>query len=430
MKKLASALVMALTACIDSTALAQGYVCAEGGGNANKGAWSDEVFGWMVEKGQKGPVVIIGAIPLDDDDRPALFTRLGAASVSSLVVDQSNADLQSTYDAIVQARVVFIRGGDQSRYVNWWAGTKTQAAIKAVFAKGGVIGGTSAGCAVLGEVVFDARKGSLSPSGALQNARCEELTLTPRFLDCVPGVLFDTHFTERGRLPRLAVMLASTATDLKLDVAGLGVDPRTAVCVGPDGVAEIRGEGTVTLLRIGQESTAELEPGQPPAIRKIGYAQWPAGYKVDLKNWEVIARPPYVRHIKSQAQAKRDYGSVPPTTIDGGATGGEPVQYLAGVCVVSRTWTGDATAQAMRAGQMWVSNDPGTSAFWIDAGAKLTVDAEQKVMVGCLGEKRTSLVVLTGDTMSWAGISPTEQPAIEGATLEILPACSSKKQGE
>src|SRR5436190_24342208 len=68
--------------------LAQGYVCAEGGGNAGKGAWADEVFGWMVEKGNKGAAVIIGAVPLDEpDNRIDLFKKLGAKSCVGLVID-------------------------------------------------------------------------------------------------------------------------------------------------------------------------------------------------------------------------------------------------------------------------------------------------------------------------------------------------------
>src|SRR5437899_74276 len=135
---------------VGAQAVGQGYVCAEGGGNAGKGAWADEVFGWMVDKGGHGKVVLLGAVKLDEDERPALFTRLGARSVESLVVTDQNADTQETYDAISSASVVFIRGGAQDRYVRWWKGTKTQQAIIDVWTKGGVVAGTSAGCAVLG----------------------------------------------------------------------------------------------------------------------------------------------------------------------------------------------------------------------------------------------------------------------------------------
>jgi len=421
-----SRLVTLVMACLASAVSAQGYICAEGGGNPGKGSWAEEVFGWMVEKGGRGGVVIIGAVPLDSDERPALFTRLGASGVVSLVVDQTNADSQETYDAIASARVVFIRGGDQSRYVNWWTGTKTQKAIKDVYAKGGVIAGTSAGCAVLGEITYDAKHGGLSPIDILHDARHADLTLTPDFLGFTPGVLYDTHFTERGRLPRLAAMLAVCAIDLKREIVGLGVDPRTAVCVGPDGVAEIRGEGTVTMLRIVDDTVAEVEAGKPPSVRALAYSQWPAGYRVDVKRWEVVSRPDYVKHVPAGSKSGV-YGAFTPVTIDGGGADGEAVQYLRDVSVVRRTWSGKQIAEAMRAGQLWVSSGPGSKAFYIDEGARVTVDGEFKMLVGCTGERARSVVLLRGSGITWAGISSTEQPAIEGATLDVVRACEAGK---
>src|SRR5215468_8779109 len=117
MKIIAMIVLLALT----PSALAQGYVCAEGGGNPGKGAWAEEVFGWMVEKGKHGPAVIIGAVALDaadlPDNREALFLKVGASSVKSLIIDEKNADTQETYDAITACSIVFIRGGAQDRYV-------------------------------------------------------------------------------------------------------------------------------------------------------------------------------------------------------------------------------------------------------------------------------------------------------------------------
>ena len=172
----------------------------------------------MVEKGNHGPAVIIGAIALDAEDLPdnreALFKQLGAKSCTSLIINEKNADAQETYDAIAAATIVFIRGGAQERYVNWWKGTKTEQAIHAVFNKGGVIAGTSAGCAILGEVTYDSKNGSLKPTEALEDSCHKNLTLTTDFLGLVPGVLFDTHFTERGRIARLPVMLAHVRDDL------------------------------------------------------------------------------------------------------------------------------------------------------------------------------------------------------------------------
>ena len=349
---------------------AKGWICAEGGGNANKGNWSDEVFGWMVEKSGKGAVAVIGAVPIEGDERIALFTKLGASSVISLVIDEKNADTPEIGDAIAKCKLIFIRGGDQSRYVNWWKGTATQRAIIGVFEKGGVVGGTSAGCAVLGELVYDARHGGLSPRDALADARHPDLTLTHDFLSFVPDVLFDTHFTERGRLPRLVVMLAREQVDTGRAFVGLGVDPRTAVCVGPDGIAEVRGEGTVTMLRLpalpkpGTPDEVQVAAGKPPRILRVGYTQMTSGYRFVAGSGEIVERPKWVRERMKEAERKPDSAGA------GGKGGQQPVlpevlrslkdsvsrNNIEGLkLALFEVWRGEDISDMLRGGQLWIA---------------------------------------------------------------------------
>jgi cyanophycinase len=299
-----------------SPALAQGYVCAEGGGNPGKGAWADEVFGWMVEKGHKGPAVIIGAIALDAEDLPdnreALFKKLGAKSCTSLIINEKNADTQEIYDAITAASIVFIRGGAQERYVNWWKGTKTEEAIHAVFDKGGVIAGTSAGCAILGEVSYDSKVGSLKPTEALEDSCHKNLTLTTDFLGLVPGVLFDTHFTERGRIGRLPVMLAHVRDELhRDDIVGFGVDPRTALCVEPNGTATVRGEGNITLIEFSIGTRSLIPAGKPPLVVGAFYSSLSAGTQINMKTHAILSE------MREVTPYEDDGGAYENSTIDG-----------------------------------------------------------------------------------------------------------------
>lgn len=266
---------------------AQGYICAEGGGTGG-GPWAAEMYGWMVEKGGHGSVVLLGAVELDDADKPdareAAFVKAGAKSAKSLVITENNADTQETYDAITSATVIFIRGGSQSRYVQMWKGTKTEAAIREVFKRGGVVGGTSAGCAILGELSYDAINGSLKPDEVVKDGRHPDLTLTKGFLGFAPGVLFDTHFGERARLPRLMTMLAHAREVHKMDVLGAGMDARTALCVSPDGTAEVKGEGVATLLELTRSSKIDIRKDRPPLVTEVIITIVPAGATFDLKS--------------------------------------------------------------------------------------------------------------------------------------------------
>jgi cyanophycinase len=440
--------VLAACQCV----LGQGYICAEGGGNAGKGAWADEVFGWMVEKGGHGKVVLLGAVKLDEDSRPALFTRLGAKGVESLVITEENADTQETYDAIASAGVVFIRGGSQSRYVQWWKGTRTQAAIVEVWKKGGVVAGTSAGCAVLGEVVYDAIGGSLLAREAIANGRSDHLSLTTGFLNLVPGVLFDTHFTERGRLFRLPVMLASFKQDShRDDVLGIGVDPRTAVCIGPDGVAEIRGEGTATMLRLTRDTQVVLAKGEPPTVTDLEYAQLCAGHRYDLGKQTIIARPegmevrvsalwppvlgradddpPYVIHGEDKEGKLKRIGAfcINPRGADDWLAGPVALDECKGpigfAVVATRALSDQGTPLNLSGVQCAIADHAGLIGVWVDEGATVHLQRSGRLTVRPVSVAPRSVVVLDAadpSILRGHGPPPRRAPVIERGKLHIL----------
>ena len=139
------------------------------------------------------------------------------------------ANLQETYDELITAKAIFIRGGDQWDYIRLWKGTKVDSAINFVFQNGGVIAGTSAGAAVLGDVDFSAQNGSAYPDEALQNPFYSRMQFEDNFLNLVPNVLFDTHFIERARHGRLIAMIYNQHFTAGRDLIGVGIDDRTAI---------------------------------------------------------------------------------------------------------------------------------------------------------------------------------------------------------
>lgn len=279
------------TLSLAAPALSQGYVCAEGGGNAGNGNWAPTVFGWMVAKAGPAPDAIVIGISGGDANAQAAFLAAGAATATPFAVNSGNANLQSTYDTIAAADIVWMRGGDQWQYVSQWGGTRAEQAIRDVWQRGDVVGGSSAGCAVLSELVFDARNGTVFPDEALADAYDSRITLTDDFLPFVPDAIFDTHFTERGRLGRLAVFTTRPWEDEGRDLLGIGVDDRTALCVSPDGTAEILGEGCVTFLHRDAETQTFLQPGLPPILASLAHTQLTEGYVIDLATRTVLARP-------------------------------------------------------------------------------------------------------------------------------------------
>lgn len=280
-----------------AAAMGQGSVVAHGGGADWELQSHREMVRWMINQaaaGREGDgkvrVVVLGAAPREPDEPDAAadaFRREGAV-VEELVITDGNADAPETAAAIESARVVWIRGGNQWRYVNWWKGTATERAIRKVFEAGGVVGGTSAGCAILGEVTYDARNGSLRPEQALADSHHENLTLTDGFLSVVPGVLFDSHFTERGRIGRLPVMMARAKVDFGKDVLGVGVDHETALMIDREGRGRVIGSGTITILAWCDQSDLECPPGRPPRATDLNAVVLPRDAEYDLVHQRVV----------------------------------------------------------------------------------------------------------------------------------------------
>lgn len=225
---------------------AQGYVCAIGGGSEDYEDWSDEPYSWIVQKADSGKVIILGASSDVTNWLPDYFLSFGADTAYNKTISSvSIANLQSTYDEIISAKAIFIRGGDQWDYIRLWKGTKTDSAIQYVFNNGGVVAGTSAGAAVLGDVDFSAKNGSAYSDDALLNPFYNRMQFEENFLNFIPNVLFDSHFIERGRLGRLIAMLYNMKKSSGSDLIGTGIDDRTAICISPDGTGEVMGSGAV-----------------------------------------------------------------------------------------------------------------------------------------------------------------------------------------
>lgn len=239
-------------AAADSTpATRPGLVLAGGGGDV------DTAMAWLAECAGGGDAVVLRASG-SDGYNTYLTDELGVPlnSVRTLVFDsRSDAEDPQAAAWIRNAELVFIAGGDQSKYVRFWKGTPVQAALRAHLLAGKPAGGTSAGLAVLGQYAYSAlHEEDLTSAIALTDAGDPLMTLEKDFLSVaqLAGILTDSHFRDRDRLGRLMAMLAKLAADGASAVTGIGIDERTALCIGADGIGHIHSTsgGVVTLVRL------------------------------------------------------------------------------------------------------------------------------------------------------------------------------------
>ncbi len=272
----------------------QGYICAVGGGGEDYSDWSDAPYSWIVQKGNFGKVIVLS---VNDETNwiPDYFVSKGAASAVNLKINTRDlANSQVVYDSIVAASAIFIKGGDQYNYINYWKGTLTEDAIKAVWQRGGVVAGTSAGAMVLSEFIISAKYGSLTPESALSNPFSQAGFIEPDFLGLVPGTIFDTHFIERARHGRLVAQMVKLFNEGNTSVRGVGIDDRTAICISPDGKGVVMGSGAVSVYRA-DSLTRTVVNGTQYELENLLVTQMVAGWEYDFVNNTVSSVPSSAR---------------------------------------------------------------------------------------------------------------------------------------
>lgn len=276
-------------------ALAQGSFLLVGGGSDGQGGWSDGPFGWFVAETDSGII-----IDIDTDTGPGYasqFKSLGAdpASETMIISTRSQANDSSIYKKLIFAKGIFMHGGDQWPYIETWKGTLVEEALHYVFEKGGALGGTSAGLAVLGEIVFDAQNGSAYPDDTAYNPYDSDIHFTDDFLDVLPGVLTDSHFHSRIRIGRLVPMMARRIQDYgDENIMGIGIADASALTVDPDKIAKAWGRGSVTILYKSEDSYIDCRRNVPLTFTNINFDQLIPGAVYNLTTRELVDPGPYL----------------------------------------------------------------------------------------------------------------------------------------
>ncbi|HEY7855690.1 MAG TPA: cyanophycinase [Terriglobales bacterium] len=227
----------------------------------------DEAFRWMCQLSSHGDFLILRASGTDAYNSYVAKLCPDENSVATLLLPSREAALDpAAARDIDTAAALFIAGGDQSNYVNFWAGTPVQRALNAAIARGVPIGGTSAGLALLGEYGYSAQNDrpngpDLTGAAALANPFDPQIVIERGFvhIPTLRGVIFDTHFHTRNRMGRLLAFLARNP-----HIRGIGVDQQTALLMTPDGVSRVAGIGSVYLLSpVAKQKGTICQPGSP-----------------------------------------------------------------------------------------------------------------------------------------------------------------------
>lgn len=156
-----------------------------------------------------------------------------------------------------EADAVWFGGGRQSRLADTYLDTAFERALYELFERGGVIGGSSAGAAIMSRTMI---------AGGREEAR------VATGFDLLEGCVLDQHFSERNRQGRLRGVIEAHPA-----LVGVGIDESTALVVRQRRgatVGEVIGEGKVHIY-----TRPQPEPEEEGELRETAL---PAGERIEL----------------------------------------------------------------------------------------------------------------------------------------------------
>lgn len=183
-----------------------------------------------------------------------LWRSRGATSVHLLHTrSRVEADDPAFSRLLNEATGVWLGGGNQSRLSESYVDTEVERRLKGVLDRGGVIGGTSAGAAIMTRVMIVGGR-----------ARA----IAGRGFDLLPGSVVDQHFLKRDRLGRLLGLLEAHP-----DLVGFGIDEGTALVLRGDRLSVVGDSCVVACMPAAPDRTNRQvihHPGDefaPPWLR-------------------------------------------------------------------------------------------------------------------------------------------------------------------
>lgn len=210
----------------------KGALVIVGGGGAGPEIWKRFI---ELAGGPDAPIVVV-TTAMEDPLAPEsveekILKKFGAKNVTALHTrDRKEADTPKFSESLLKAKGVWFSGGRQWRFVDSYEGTLTAKRFHEVLARGGVIGGSSAGASIQSEYM---------PRGHPLGNTVMAAEGYERGFGYLPGCAVDQHFFARKRTADMTGLMKEYPQYL-----GIGLDEGTAIVVTGN-VAEVIGRSKV-----------------------------------------------------------------------------------------------------------------------------------------------------------------------------------------
>jgi cyanophycinase len=197
-------------------------------------------------------------------------------TIANLNFTASTINNQVWLDSLRHAKLIFITGGDQERFMNAVLHTPVYEAIHFAYQNGSTVAGTSAGAAVMSRFMITGRelKGDTTYHATFRKLQDNNIEIKEG-LGLLSTAIVDQHFVVRSRYNRLLSALAKFP-----DLACIGIDEATAIVVHKHHIA-VAGEGQVLVFQDPQQ--LKITENGLIKFKNLQFSIFTAGDEFDLK---------------------------------------------------------------------------------------------------------------------------------------------------
>lgn len=252
------------------------------------GAQTHEIEKKFVELagGPDARIIIIpnaGSEPkLNSEIEQKTFNQLGA-NADYILFTRETADDEANLKKMDWANAVFFTGGDQSDLTRDMLGTKLLQKVFDIYNNGGTVGGTSAGAAVMSEVMITGNELLHNDStGSFITIEKNNIE-TKQGFGFLKTVIIDQHFLKRKRHNRTIAALIEHP-----NLLGVAIDESTSIIVYPDETFEVFGSNQVLVYDPTSATNIREDFKGNLGISNMRLHVLINGDKFDLKSKEVI----------------------------------------------------------------------------------------------------------------------------------------------
>lgn len=210
------------------------------------------------------------------------FNKLGAKA-DYILFTRETADDEANLKKMDWANAVYFTGGDQSDLTRDMLGTKLLTKVFNIYNNGGTVGGSSAGAAVMSEVMITGNELVHNDStGSFITIEKNNIE-TKQGFGFLKTVIIDQHFLKRKRHNRTI-----SAVIEHPDLLGVAIDESTAIIVYSDDTFEVYGDNQVLVYDATKATNIREDFKGNLGISNMKLQVLINGDKFDLKSKEVI----------------------------------------------------------------------------------------------------------------------------------------------